>query len=78
MKSEVVETRKPTPIKPYPKLMISKDTGDVYIVTSNGHVTRVSSKDLDKRPLGRRSNELVMTSLLDFHGSVILSNEESD
>ena len=64
--------------KPYPKLMLSKETGNVFLLSKNGKGTCVHPTGKGIRPfiLGEDSLNLDMSLFSDYEGDVCLTNEE--
>ena len=60
----------------FPKLMRGKISGSIYLMTSDGHGTRVHiGVGAGNVSLGVHSSSLGMECLEDFHGDVCLRGE---
>lgn len=75
MKGKIVEEQRHEEL-PFPKLMVSKSSGVVYLMLSSGNKdgVAVSVPANNNRTVGMRYPGLDLAILEDFHGSVLLSN----
>ena len=72
MKSEIIKNEKELE---FPCLMISEDTGNVYLMSSEKVGTCVHSVEKSTWKIGEQSNSLGPSVLIPFEGKVILQND---
>ena len=60
--------------KPFPKLMISVDTGSIYLMVKHNEGTRIHA-GIYNHDVGYFSRGWSMSSLKDYEGDVCLTND---
>lgn len=61
------------PSRPYPKLMIDNDEGDIYFMSRDGDGILIYSTD--EAWIGIHIDDLNMSNLVDYEGEITLSND---